>query len=105
MPASIAGRSCSAEVASVYAEVFHRLGYLAVDHLIGPAPWRELTAGLRRPVEGRDVRRSEAEALLRAPPPGRNTPGFWFPPRGPSPREGVPCFLGQRPKGFPTEHR
>jgi hypothetical protein len=56
--------SCGAEVASVYAEVFHRLGYLAVDHLIGPAPWRELTAGLRDRFEGRDVRRSEAEAYL-----------------------------------------
>jgi hypothetical protein len=57
-------RSCAAEVASVYAEVFHRLGYLTVDHLIGPAPWRELTAGLRGRFEGRDVRRSEAEAFL-----------------------------------------
>ncbi|MEV7804228.1 hypothetical protein AB0O28_14905 [Microbispora sp. NPDC088329] len=34
---------CMAEVASVYAEQFHRLGYLAVDRELGPQEWDELT--------------------------------------------------------------
>src|SRR5260370_9866419 len=46
-------RSCSAEVASVYAEVFHRLGYPAVDHLTGPPPSPSLTPGARGPVHAR----------------------------------------------------
>jgi hypothetical protein len=57
-------RCCRAEVASVYAELFHGLGYLPVARRIGPGTWRELTAGLRSRFEGRDVRRSEAEAFL-----------------------------------------
>ena len=58
---------CQAEVASVYAEIFHRLGYLPVGDLIGPDRWQELTAGLRERFEDHDVRRSEAEQLLGTP--------------------------------------
>jgi len=46
------------EVASVWAEVFHRLGYLAVDRLLGPAERAPLT-GLRDWIADRDVRRGE----------------------------------------------
>jgi hypothetical protein len=58
---------CQAEVAGVYAEIFHRLGYLTVDHTIGQPRWDELTGGLRAQFEDRDVRRSEAQTLLGAP--------------------------------------
>jgi hypothetical protein len=58
---------CQAEVASVYAEVFHRLGYLAVDHSIGDLRWRELAGSVRDWFEDRDVRRSQARQLLGPP--------------------------------------
>lgn len=58
---------CQAEVAGVYAEIFHRLGYLTVGQIIGEPGWSDLTGGLRARFEGRDVRRSEAEALLGPP--------------------------------------
>ena len=58
---------CQAEVAGVYAEIFHRLGYLTVDHTIGHSGWSELTGGLRDRFEDRDVRRSEAQTLLGSP--------------------------------------
>jgi hypothetical protein len=58
---------CQAEVASVYAEVFHRLGYLAIDHPVNPQRWQELTGRLREWFEDRDVRRSQAEQLLGPP--------------------------------------
>jgi len=58
---------CQGEVASVYAEVFHRFGYLAVDHLAGRSRWLELTGGLRERFEDRDVLRSEAEDMLGPP--------------------------------------
>ncbi|WP_432922870.1 hypothetical protein ACQPZZ_25415 [Microbispora sp. CA-135349] len=58
---------CMAEVASVYAEQFHRLGYLAVDRELGPQEWDELTGQVRDRFDGRDVRRSEVEAAFGAP--------------------------------------
>lgn len=56
-----------AEVASVYAEQFHRLGYLHVDRLLGPEEWDRITTGLRDRFNGRDVRRSEVEASFGPP--------------------------------------
>jgi hypothetical protein len=58
---------CQAEVASVYAEQFHRLGYLAVDRLLDDAEWRVATGELRERFEDRDMRRSEIEAELGPP--------------------------------------
>lgn len=55
---------CQAEVASLYAEVFCRLGYLVVDHQVSSGQWRELAAGLRNMFEDQDLRLSEAEAKL-----------------------------------------
>jgi hypothetical protein len=58
---------CQAEVASVYAEVFHRLGYLAIDHPVSQQRWQDLTGSLRDRFEDRDVRRSEAKHILGPP--------------------------------------
>jgi hypothetical protein len=58
---------CQAEVASVYAEVFCRLGYLAIGNLVSEERWQEMTAGLRRNFEDHDVSQSEAERILGAP--------------------------------------
>ncbi len=55
---------CQAEVASVYAEVFSRLGYLKVEHIPSPAQWAELTASLGELLDGKDMRLSEAERNL-----------------------------------------
>jgi transposase InsO family protein len=52
------------EVASVFAEQFHRLGYLAVDRTLDPADWSDLRAGLHQRFDGRDVRRSEVPAAV-----------------------------------------
>ncbi|MFF2083353.1 hypothetical protein ACFVVM_06235 [Nocardia sp. NPDC058176] len=56
----------TAEVASVYAEFYHQLGYLPVDRLLSPAEWSPL---LRLPewVADRDFRRSEVEATFGPP--------------------------------------
>ncbi|WP_378740169.1 hypothetical protein [Nocardia brasiliensis] len=59
-------RRFTAEVASVYAEFYHRLGYLAVDRLLGPAEWLPMTR-LREWAADRDVRRSEVEAAFGEP--------------------------------------
>jgi hypothetical protein len=59
-------RWCTDEVASVYAEQFHRLGYLSVDRLLDPAEWAPLTR-LRDWVADRDIRRSEVEAAFGPP--------------------------------------
>ncbi len=56
-----------AEVASVFAEQFHHLGYIHVDHLLGCEEWGQLTSGLRDRFDGHDVRRSEVEAALGPP--------------------------------------
>jgi hypothetical protein len=57
-----AERRCVPEVASVYAEVFHRFGYLAVDRFVTVA-----VDDLRYWVGERDVRRSEVEATFGPP--------------------------------------
>lgn len=59
-------RRCVAEVASVYAELFHRLGYLPVDRLLTPAEWTPLTT-VRDWVADRDIRRSEVESAFGPP--------------------------------------
>ena len=59
-------RRCVEEVASVYAEQFHRLGYLSVDRLLDPAEWAPLTR-LRDWVADRDIRRGEVEATFGPP--------------------------------------
>jgi hypothetical protein len=58
---------CQAEVASVYAEVFHRLGYLPIASPVGQQRWQEMTGGLRGHFEDRDVRQGEAERTLGRP--------------------------------------
>lgn len=58
---------CQAEVASVYAEVFHRLGYLAIVNPVSQERWQEMTAGLREQFEDRDVSQNEARRLLGEP--------------------------------------
>jgi hypothetical protein len=58
---------CQAEVASVFAEVFYRLGYLSVGNRVGRDEWQEKTARLRSWFEDRDVTRDDAKVLLGAP--------------------------------------
>lgn len=58
---------CQAEVASVYAEVFHRLGYLAIGNPVSAERWQVMTSRLRELFEDRDVARREAERLLGDP--------------------------------------
>jgi hypothetical protein len=55
---------CQAEVAAVYAEVFARLGYLAVKGTLSPARWGELTASLPTLFDEQDLRLSEAQPEL-----------------------------------------
>ncbi|MET8651368.1 hypothetical protein [Nocardia aurea] len=57
---------CTAEVASVYAEFYHRLGYLELERVLGPTEWAPMT-GLRDWVANRDLRRSEIEATFGEP--------------------------------------
>jgi|SRR5215467_11017673 len=59
--------TCVAEVASVFAEQFHRLGYLSLSRLLAGDEWDQLTAGLRERVDGKDVRRGEVEASFGQP--------------------------------------
>jgi hypothetical protein len=49
----------TAEVAAIYAEHFHRLGYLTVDRLLVGSEWSVATDNLRDRISDRDVRRSE----------------------------------------------
>ena len=57
-----------AEVASVWAEHAHRLGYLTVDRLLDADEWNRLAPDrLRERFDGKDVRRSEAEAEYGTP--------------------------------------
>ncbi|MFC7480868.1 hypothetical protein ACFQX7_13740 [Luedemannella flava] len=60
-------RDYRAEVASVYAEQFHRLGYLRLERLLDAEAWEQLTFTLRERFDGRDVRRSEVEAAFGPP--------------------------------------
>lgn len=62
-----AERTCVPEVASVYAEQFHRLGYLDVGRVVDRAEWDVLTGGLRDRFDGRDVPRSEVIAEFGQP--------------------------------------
>ncbi|GIH07855.1 hypothetical protein Rhe02_59220 [Rhizocola hellebori] len=55
------------EVASVFAEQFHRLGYLAVDRTLSKDAWSELMAGVRERFNEHDVRRSEVDAMYGTP--------------------------------------
>ncbi|WP_460359670.1 hypothetical protein [Actinoallomurus bryophytorum] len=56
-----------AEVASVWAEQFHRLGYLQVDRVLDARAWDQLITGLAECFDGKDVRRSEVEATFGPP--------------------------------------
>lgn len=58
---------CQAEVASVYAEAFHRLGYLPISNPVSEERWREMTSGLRDQFEDRDVPQNEVARLLGEP--------------------------------------
>lgn len=58
---------CVDEVASVFAEQFHRLGYLQLERQHDPEAWRRLTAGLRDRFDSQDVRRSTVEATFGPP--------------------------------------
>lgn len=58
---------CQAEVASVFAEVFHRLGYLSVGSMVSGDWWQKMTAGVRGLFEDRDVTQDEAMGLLGEP--------------------------------------
>jgi len=58
---------CQAEVAAVYAEVFRRLGYLAIATPVAPRRWRDMAGSVRERFEDRDVRRSEAQRILGQP--------------------------------------
>ncbi|MEV6524491.1 hypothetical protein AB0M43_21265 [Longispora sp. NPDC051575] len=61
-------RTCTAEVASVHAEHFHRLGYLTVDRHLSPNESAALDGSqLREWVGKRDLRRSEVEATFGPP--------------------------------------
>jgi hypothetical protein len=60
-------RNCVAEVASVFAEQFHRLGYLQLERLLAAGEWNHLTGSVRRRFDGQDVRRSEVEASYGPP--------------------------------------
>lgn len=60
-------RRCIAEVASVYAEQFHRLGYLRVERLLDAVTWAPLASGLLEWTGEADMRRSEVEAAFGPP--------------------------------------
>ncbi|MFI7699986.1 hypothetical protein [Nonomuraea sp. NPDC049480] len=62
-----ADRRCVEEVASVYAEHFHRLGYLQVAHELDEGRWAGLLGTVRNRFEGQDVRRSEVQAAFGPP--------------------------------------
>lgn len=58
--------SHTAEVASVYAEQYHRLGYLPTDRLLTADEWLPLQ-NVREWVADRDIRCSEVEAAFGSP--------------------------------------
>jgi hypothetical protein len=60
-------RNCVAEVASIFAEQFHRLGYLPTERLLDAAEWNRMTGSIRERFDGHDVRRGEAEASFGRP--------------------------------------
>ncbi|MFJ9744021.1 hypothetical protein, partial [Streptomyces sp. NPDC101166] len=57
---------CTAEVASVYAELYHRFGYLPVERQLDTDEWLPLTR-VREWAGDRDFRRSEVEAAFGTP--------------------------------------
>lgn len=61
------GGNYVAEVASVWAEQLHRLGYLPVDRVLDAAAWARLTAELCERFDGKDMRRSEVESAFGPP--------------------------------------
>ncbi|MFB4293806.1 hypothetical protein ACBI99_39670 [Nonomuraea sp. ATR24] len=61
------GSRCVEEVASVYAEQFHRLGYLEVGGTLGESEWAALIDEARTWSGQRDVRRDEVEAAFGPP--------------------------------------
>ncbi|GIH27577.1 hypothetical protein Aph01nite_58870 [Acrocarpospora phusangensis] len=67
--AAIFGREnrCTGEVATVYGEQFHRLGYLEVDRELGASEWQALLADIPGRFESKDVRRSEVESRYGPP--------------------------------------
>jgi hypothetical protein len=66
---AVFGDSCSyvAEVASIFAEQFHRLGYLEVGRLLDESDWEAAGHGLRDSFEELDVRQSEVMERLGEP--------------------------------------
>jgi hypothetical protein len=56
-----------AEVASIWAEQLHRLGYLRVSRRLDSQAWDRLVNGLSGRFDGKDVRRSEVEATFGSP--------------------------------------
>lgn len=55
------------EVASVWAEQLHRLGYLQVGRLLDTQEWGRLMAALKDRFDGKDVRRSEVQNYFGPP--------------------------------------
>jgi hypothetical protein len=60
-------RNCVAEVASVFAEQFHRLGYLSAERLLGAGEWDRLSSSVRERFDGHDVRHSEVVSGFGSP--------------------------------------
>jgi hypothetical protein len=60
-------RNCVAEIASVFAEQFHRLGYLRTERRLDAGEWDQLTTDLPERFRDQDVRRSEVEAGFGSP--------------------------------------
>ena len=55
------------EVASVHAEVFHRLGYFTAVEPVAARDWAEFATSLRTQFEEGDHRRSEVDAMIGPP--------------------------------------
>ena len=66
---AVFGGDCSyvAEVASIFAEEFHRLGYLEVGRRLSMSDWESVCDGLRDTFEELDVRQSEVTQRLGEP--------------------------------------
>ena len=66
---AVFGNDCSfvAEVASIFAELFHRLGYLEVGRHLPESDWQTAKDGLRDAYEELDVRQSEVTERLGEP--------------------------------------
>ncbi|GAA4082576.1 hypothetical protein [Nonomuraea soli] len=62
-----AGSRCVEEVASVYAEQFHRLGFLQVTRRLDAGPWADLLGMVQNRWAGRDLRLSEIQGSFGTP--------------------------------------